>query len=187
MKYKKLEPRKDLSESCLPQISKQEYSAKKTIEGVVVQTVPAFSDESGTFVEIGRIASKGLLIDFPGFLPLQMNWSVLDGGFVKGAHLHMNQEDVWFVPPASRLLVGLKDLRKRSRTEGLVQRLILGAGRAHLLFIPRGVAHGCKALSQPAEIIYIVNQHFSPEPKACDEYRLPENIFGEHFWEYSPN
>lgn len=185
-KLKRLDPRKDLSKECLVDLSKQEYSTKKNIDGVLVKTLSVFADEGGAFVEIGRVAAGGAFVDFPGFTPLQMNWSVLDQGLVKGAHLHLNQEDVWFIPPTSRLMVGLKDMRKGSRTEGLVQKLILGAGRAHTLYIPRGVAHGCKGLSNPAEIIYIVNQHFSADPHACDEYRMPVSIFGEHFWDYSP-
>lgn len=186
MKLKRLH-RADLSKDSLSQLSKQEYTAKKSIEGVVVQTLSVFPDESGAFVEIGRTDSKGVFGGFPGFIPLQVSWSALHQGLVKGAHLHLNQEDVWFIPPNSRMMVGLKDMRRGSRTEGSVQKLILGAGRAHVVYIPRGVAHGCKALSNPAEIVYCVNQRFSPDPKTCDEYRLPSSIFGEKFWEYSPS
>lgn len=177
----------ELTETAQADLTKQEYSAREKIDGVVVTESPRFVDDGGTFVEIIRSGAKGILDGFPGFTPTQFNWSVLDRGKIKGAHLHLNQEDVWFVPPSSTILVGLKDCRKNSKTNDLVQRLVLGAGRAHLLYIPRGVAHGYKSLSEHAALFYFVNQHFTPDSKKSDEYRLPIDCFGQGFWEYTPN
>ncbi len=64
-------------------------------------------------------------------------------------------------------------------------RLILGAGKAQLLLIPRGVAHGCANIGAvPSTIVYYVNQQFNlADP---DERRLPWNILGEDFWQMTP-
>jgi dTDP-4-dehydrorhamnose 3,5-epimerase len=64
-------------------------------------------------------------------------------------------------------------------------RFVLGAGRARLLYTPRGVAHGCANIwNTPSTIIYFVNQQFNLE--APDERRLPYDLLGEDFWEITP-
>jgi dTDP-4-dehydrorhamnose 3,5-epimerase len=64
-------------------------------------------------------------------------------------------------------------------------RLVLGSGKARLLLIPRGVAHGVANLSsQPAAVIYFVNQAFNLERP--DEHRLPYDLLGEDFWSIRP-
>ncbi|MBI2426754.1 MAG: dTDP-4-dehydrorhamnose 3,5-epimerase family protein [Candidatus Kerfeldbacteria bacterium] len=178
---------KELTETANADLTKQDYSAREKVVGVVVSESKRFIDDGGEFVEIVRAEAKGALQGFAGFVPAQFSWSVLEKGRVKGVHLHMNQEDVWFVPPSSTLLIGLKDCRKDSKTHDVVQRLVLGAGRAHLLYIPRGVAHGYKALSEHSELFYFVNRHFSPDVKKSDEYRLPIDSFGQGFWDYTPS
>jgi dTDP-4-dehydrorhamnose 3,5-epimerase len=61
-------------------------------------------------------------------------------------------------------------------------RFVLGAGRAQALYIPRGVAHGLANIwTQPANMIYLVNQLFDPENP--DEHRLPWDVLGNDFWE----
>ena len=98
------------------------------------------------------------------------------------AHLHYNQEDVWFIMPYDRLLIGLFDARKDSPTYNQTMRFVMGAGRAQALYIPRGVAHGlANVWQQPANMIYFVNQCF--DAKDPDERRLPWDILGEDFWE----
>ena len=64
-------------------------------------------------------------------------------------------------------------------------RFALGAGKARLLFIPRGVAHGVANLSsRPASIIYFVNRAFDAENP--DEHRLPWDVIGAAFWSIQP-
>lgn len=165
------------------QLQKQSYVPKRKIIGVEIVDLKEFIDDGGSFVEIGRL-EKGLLKAFPEFEARQINYSCVLPGAIKATHIHKNQEDVWFVLPSSRILVGLQDLREGSKTEGVKMRFVLGAGKAQLLLIPRGVAHGLANLSSaPANMIYFVNQHFSADEKTCDEYRLPANFFGEDFWE----
>lgn len=165
------------------QLQKQSYTPKQKIVGVEVVDLKEFIDDGGSFVEIGRL-EKGLLKAFPKFEIKQINFSNVLPGAVKATHIHKNQEDVWFVLPSSRILVGLQDLREKSKMQGVKMRFVLGAGKAQLLLIPRGVAHGLANLSgSPANMIYFVNQHFSADEKVCDEYRLPPDFFGKGFWE----
>ena len=75
-------------------------------------------------------------------------------------------------------------MRAGSPTEGVSQRLTLGAGASRLVRIPPGVAHGVRNLgTATARLIYFVDQHFTTEPATCDEGRLPWDYLGADVWE----
>lgn len=161
--------------------STQDYSAKPRIEGVVVKELRRFVEDGGEFQELARLTDGGELPEFPGFKVRQINYSVMETGVVKAWHLHLTQEDVWFVPPGSKLVVGLLDCRDDSPTKGLTMRLVMGEGRSQLLYIPRGVAHGAANLSgRSGVVVYLVNQHFNANRP--DEQRLPWDAAGPDFW-----
>lgn len=163
-------------------ISVQDYTKKPTIDGVRLITLQSFVDDGGALAEIIRVDENGHLLQIPEFKVRQSTWSQMVPGTIKAFHLHYNQEDVWFIMPYDRLLIGLFDARENSPTYKATMRFVLGAGRAQLLYLPRGVAHG---LANPwqttANMIYFVNQHFDAENP--DEQRLPWNILGDDFWE----
>ena len=162
-------------------VSTQNYEKKPSIEGVEVSTLRLMLDDGGSFSELCRFSEHGALEALPHFTPRQTSYSEVLPGAIKAFHLHYNQEDVWFVPPRDRLLIGLIDTRQNSPSYEVTQRLVLGAGRAQLLYIPRGVAHGCANLENAtASIIYFVNQQFSLENP--DEHRLPWDLLGADFW-----
>lgn len=162
-------------------ISTQDYSKKPSIEGVKLVELKQFVDDSGSFNEVGRF-EKGIPKDFPDFELKQTSYSLMEPGAIKAFHLHLQQEDIWFVPPSDKLLVGLVDLRKNSASYKVSQRLILGGGKALLLYIPRGVAHGAANLSKKnAAIFYFVSKQFNAD--SPDEKRLPWDLLGKGFWE----
>ncbi len=164
-------------------LTRQSYAPKPRIAGVSLGEVPVLGSPDGLFAEIIRLDGERQVEGFPGFRPIQWNWSVLEPGAVKAWHLHLAQEDLWIIPPDSALLVGLVDLRRASPTASAIQRLSLGAGRCHRLLIPRGVAHGVANLGRrPQALLYAVNQFFSPDPAETDEWRLPWDRFGDSFW-----
>ncbi|MFH1712747.1 MAG: dTDP-4-dehydrorhamnose 3,5-epimerase family protein [Candidatus Jacksonbacteria bacterium] len=167
------------------QIHKQNYSPKPKIEGVKIIDLPYFIDDGGVFCEIARILSDtGIQEYFPDFKLRQINWSQIQPGLIKAGHLHKKQEDIWFVPPIDRVLVGLIDARKGSATVNVKMRFVLGAGKARLLYIPRGVIHGCaNPYSRPMTLIYLVNQYWTDDQKNTDEWRVDYQIFGKGFWE----
>lgn len=166
-------------------LTTQEYSRKTPIEGVRVLPLNLLTDDGGSFAELVRLDESGHLLAIPEFQVRQSSYSLVLPGAVKAFHLHYNQEDVWFVPPTDRLLVGLLDCRKGSPTCGSSMRLVLGGGKAQLVYIPRGVAHGGANIgAQNATILYFVNQHFSLDDP--DERRLPWDILGAEFWQMTP-
>jgi dTDP-4-dehydrorhamnose 3,5-epimerase len=163
--------------------AKQDYSARRKIEGVEIVELKRFNDDGGAMTELGRI-DGGLHKQLPGFEVRQVNYSVLEPLAIKAFHLHDRQTDVWYVPPSDKLLLVLADVRKGSPTEGLITRMVLGDGNSRLVRIPPGVAHGCRNLrpAAPSVIIYFVDVQFSVGAD-CDEGRLPWNHFGEALWE----
>jgi dTDP-4-dehydrorhamnose 3,5-epimerase len=163
----------------------QTYGARPHIEGITVTDLPVFSDEGGDFCEVTRFNPDGTLSLAPDYRPAQISYSLMEPGQIKAFHLHRCQDDLWFVPPAHRLLVGLLDVREGSPTYRCQLRLVLGVGKGRLLLIPRGVAHGVANLSNSrASIIYFTNAAFDPD--APDEHRLPHDLLGPDFWTIRP-
>ena len=175
----------DFAPDFRPHLTTQEYGGGDRIDGVQLLDLRLMTDDGGSFAELVRFDEEGRLEAIPDFQVRQSSYSLVLPGAVKAFHLHFGQEDVWFVPPTDRLLIGLIDARLGSPTSGQTMRFVLGAGRARLLYIPRGVGHGCANLgTEPATVLYYVNQQFDLQDP--DERRLPWDIAGADFWRMTP-
>lgn len=162
-------------------LTTQNYGKNQPIDGVTILPLSYYKDDSGEFVELGRL-KNGKLEKVPNFSVAQANVSVLLPGAVKAFHIHFDQSDVWYVSPHERLLVGLLDTRKDSPTKDQKARLVLGSGTANLLVIPPGVAHGAaNPWEKPVTMFYFTDRQF--EAGNPDEHRLPFDLFGKEFWE----
>lgn len=162
----------------------QDYTPAGRIDGVRIEELKVFTDDGGFFLEVGRLTEKGKFDWLPELDIKQMNYSEIQPGVIKAWHMHPDQNEVWFVPPTQRVLVGFYDARKGSDTEGKSMRFVLGAGRARLVYIPAGVAHGlANPYSSPAHMMYFVSEQFNPNPEEGQEYRLPWDVLGKDFWE----
>lgn len=171
----------DLQKELTEELTTQDYSKKPIIDGVKIVELKTFTGEDGYFLELARLTENSKIQDLNDFQVRQVSYSLIEPGGVKAWHIHLNQEDVWFAPPDSQLLVGLYDLRNDSPSKGAQMRLTLGNHKSLLLLIPRGVAHGCANISTlPTTMIYFTNQHF--DINKPDEFRLPWDNFGEAFW-----
>jgi dTDP-4-dehydrorhamnose 3,5-epimerase len=166
----------------------QEYGRKALIQGVYLVRTEFYPVEDGLFAELVRLDEEGR-VAIEGLPPLavrQINYSELEPGAVKAWHFHQKQDEIWYVPPLDGpVIVGLLDLREGSVDKSKSSRLNLGGGKAYLLYIPKGVAHGIANLGQErARLIYFVDNQFDPQHP--DEGRLPPG-FGvkEGFWEMS--
>src|SRR5208337_3322177 len=172
--------KEDVSPNLTNHLSLQEYEVSKSIDGVRLIEFNLHTDDGGDFYELARLKA-GLITGLEGFELRQINRSRFNPGLIKAFHLHMLQDEIWSVHPLDRLLVGLLDARKGSKTEGLQMRFVLGGGKCNALYIPRGVAHGGMVLdNKPVDVVYLVNENFSASDP--DEWRLPWNILGDEFW-----
>lgn len=184
---KRLKPlgKKDIIQEYRSLVEVQDYSEKKKIEGVEIYQLKNFVGEDGFLCEIVRLSKGGYLEAIKDFEVLQINYSEAFPGVIKAWHLHLSQEDLWYISPNQTVLVGLYDLRKDSPTAKISMRFVLGGGKSQLLYIPRGVAHGYANLTnQSISIIYLVNQKFNPD--SPDENRLPWDMLGKDFWKMTP-
>lgn len=160
----------------------QNYEKKPQIDGVVVKEIRNMVGEDGDFSEILRMDAKGEVEGFDGFKVAQVNRSKMLPGNIKAWHLHYKQDEIQTVNPEDHLVIGLWDLREDSKTKGLSVKYVFGGGKAQLVYIPKGVAHGYANVSKkPATVLYFVSEHFSLENP--DENRLPWDSLGKEFWE----
>ena len=184
MSLTKLTP-DDFGPDFAPHLTTQKYGGAKRIDGIQILDLRLMNDDGGSFAELVRFDDEGNLQAIPEFKVRQSSYSLVLPGAIKAFHLHYNQEDVWFVPPSDRLLIGLVDARKNSPTYQATMRFMMGGGKAQLLYIPRGVGHGGANIGTvPASILYYVNQRFDLSDP--DERRLPWDILGEDFWKIAP-
>lgn len=171
----------DVEEKIRPRVYRQEYGHKELIDGVKVVTLKHAVGEEGDFSELMRLDAKGESAEFPGFRLAQMNYSTQFPGSVKAWHMHLAQDEIWYVPEDAHLLVGLWDIRKDSKTRGMTNKIAMGGSSHRLLHIPRGVAHGAANVSKKQGIVmYFVTQQFDKENP--DEYRIPWDALGADFW-----
>lgn len=165
------------------ELTKQDYSAKPKIDGVQIIDLKVLRDDGGYFLELSRFTDH-VMQHFPDFNLQQLSLSEMDPGAIKAWHIHKQQDDIWFVPPSHRLLVALRDIREESTSKDATMRFVLGGGKAQLVFIPRGVAHGAANLwSTPSLMFYLVNQQFSSDSTTNDEFRLAWDEFGADIWQ----
>lgn len=166
----------------LKKTKREKYFVQQNIEGVRILPLNYIPTEDGFFLELLRLKRDNSLEIFPEFKVQQVSISSIEPGGIKAWHVHLLQDDIWFVLPSQRLLVGLQDTRETSRSKGNVMRLVLGANSSYLLYIPKGVAHGCSNNNLVAvNLIYLANRQFNKSNH--DEYRLPWDNLGKDFWD----
>ena len=173
----------EFSDDAKRAFSVQRYAPTPRIEGVEIVELRRHADDGGSMTELARLTT-GASAALAGFTLRQINYSEVAPGAVKAFHLHTRQTDVWFVPPSSRMLCVLIDVRAGSPTEGLRNRFMLGDGASRVVRIPPGVAHGCRNLgATTGQIVYFTDLHFSVDPDTCDEGRLPWDFAGGDIWD----
>lgn len=136
---------------------------KLEIEGVVLVKPKVFGDNRGFFIESykkSEFVQNGIDCEF-----IQDNHSKSTKGVLRGLHYQV-------APKAqAKLLRCIKgkildvavDLRKDSKTFGKWLKVELSEENHHMLFIPRGFAHGFLVLSDEAELIYKTDNEYSAE------------------------
>jgi dTDP-4-dehydrorhamnose 3,5-epimerase len=136
------------------------------IEGVVIKDLLTYSDERGYFREILRGNDE---IFREGFG--QFSHSLMYQGVTKAWHIHKIQIDWWYVV-SGVIKVALHDTRNTSSTYKETMEFLMGDyQQAKVLRVPPLVAHGCKCISGPANLLYITSKIYDPS----DEGRIPYN------------
>jgi dTDP-4-dehydrorhamnose 3,5-epimerase len=121
------------------------------IAGVYTVAMKTFGDSRGFFFESYRNTW------IPGAREMvQGNCSFSQAGVLRGLHYHMKQADLWSVPVGAVRAV-LYDFRTGSPTRGASQVVEMGEDNRVALYIPKGVAHGFRALRE-SYMTYLVDE-----------------------------
>ena len=136
---------------------------KLEIPEVILIEAKAFSDDRGFFMESYQeynFAENGINDKF-----IQDNFSHSTKGVLRGLHYQKNPKAQAKLVTALRgeiFDVGV-DIRKGSPTYGKWVGEILSEQNHRLLLVPEGFAHGFLVLSDEADVLYKVNEGYSPE------------------------
>lgn len=136
------------------------------IEGVAIKSLETHADDRGFFREIIRASDDFFREGFG-----QWSHSLMFDGIIKAWHLHRIQTDWWYVA-GGVLRVGLCDMRPDSSTFRRTMDFLMGDFQpARCVRIPPGVAHGCKTVQGPVNLLYVTSHVYNPE----DELRIPHD------------
>lgn len=136
---------------------------KLYIPEVMLVEAKSFQDARGFFMETFKdssFASNGIVTKF-----VQDNFSHSIKGVLRGLHYQKNPKAQAKMVTALRgeIFDVAVDIRKNSPTYGRWVGEILSEKNHKLLYIPEGFAHGFCVLSEEADVLYKVNQEYSPE------------------------
>ncbi|THF80848.1 dTDP-4-dehydrorhamnose 3,5-epimerase [Cohnella fermenti] len=134
------------------------------LPGALLIEPAVFGDNRGFFMEsynAGSFAENGIAMTF-----VQDNHSLsAEAGVLRGLHYQLN-------PKAQTKLVRvvagaiydvIVDIRRGSPTYGQWQGFILSASNKRQLLVPKGFAHGFCTLAPNTEVLYKVDELYSPE------------------------
>jgi dTDP-4-dehydrorhamnose 3,5-epimerase len=160
----------------------QQYGPAAAIEGVFSTPLKKHRDLEGSFMEYVRLSEGAVEGLARPFVIHQISLSHAQPGRINAFHVHPKevQDELWCVIAGS-LLVWLVDVREQSATCGRRQWAVLSGESPVLLHIPAGVAHGFKAGSEGALLLYAASTQFNPSDP--NEGRLPWDHFGAQLWE----
>ncbi|KXB03163.1 dTDP-4-dehydrorhamnose 3,5-epimerase [candidate division MSBL1 archaeon SCGC-AAA261G05] len=134
-----------------------------SIQDVILVKPQVFGDDRGYFMEtyVGEDFEKaGIKSSF-----IQDNHSRSKRGVLRGLHF---QKEPYAQAKLVRCLRGkiydvAVDLRESSDTFGEYVSTILSEENKHQLYVPRGFAHGFLVLNDEADVVYKVDNDYSPE------------------------
>ncbi|HMF91679.1 MAG TPA: dTDP-4-dehydrorhamnose 3,5-epimerase family protein [Candidatus Angelobacter sp.] len=146
------------------------------ISDVRVEPMALHTDDRGFFTELARLGATGIAGEMIAGVgkQIQISATLTYPGTIKAIHYHYHQTDLW-MPIAGMLQVFLYDMRRKSRTFGLINTLYIGLLRPWELLIPPGVGHGYKVLGpQPAQLVYVTDRYYNPEDEGRIAYDHPD-------------
>lgn len=135
---------------------------KTEIEGVVLFMPEPSRDERGFFTRTfdAAVASEAGLD--PAAL-VQDSQSRSHRGVLRGLHLRGGAGEGKLVRCAHGAIFDVVvDLRRGSATFGTWQGFRLDDADHHVLYVPRGCAHGWQALTEPADVCYRIDAEHDP-------------------------
>ena len=128
-----------------------------------------FMDHRGYFTEPSRRSDIQSLDFFEGIDFLQVNESFSKAGTVRGLHFQSppySQDKLVRVVQGSVLDV-VVDIRPNSTTYGEHFKIKLDSIQHHMMFVPKGMAHGFLSLEDDTIFTYKCTDYYHPETEGC--------------------
>lgn len=135
-------------------------------QGVRVRPLEPHEDDRGTFVELYR-GEWEMAVE-----PIQWNAVHSAAGVLRGVHVHPRHDD-YLTIVRGRAVVGLRDLREGSASDGAAACVELRAERPAAITIPHGVAHGFY-FAEPSTHVYAVSHYWDPADELGCRWDDPE-------------
>jgi dTDP-4-dehydrorhamnose 3,5-epimerase len=146
---------------------------KTDIPDVLIIKPKVFTDKRGFFLESYNkktFAEAGIDIEF-----VQDNHSKSSKGVLRGLHFQVNH-------PQGKLVRALQgevldvavDIRPDSPTLGKWVAVILNSEEMNQIWVPTGLAHGFRVLSDTAEIAYKTTDYYHPEDESGIRWNDPK-------------
>lgn len=135
------------------------------IETLLIET-QVFTDSRGYFIELYKksdFKKIGLKEDF-----VQDNLNYSKKGVLRGLHyqLNPNSQGKLVTCLVGEVMDVVVDIRQKSPNFGKWKSYILNDKNKHLLYVPKGFAHGFLTLSKDALFLYKCTNEYSPESEA---------------------
>lgn len=133
------------------------------LSGAYLIQLPLFSDDRGYFV---KTFQQHIFQQHDIEFELNESYfSLSKKAVIRGMHFQTppHQHDKIVYCPQGAILDVIIDLRKESATFGKYEAHVLSAENAKAYYIPKGFAHGFKALTEQAITYYLVGSEHSKE------------------------
>jgi dTDP-4-dehydrorhamnose 3,5-epimerase len=133
-----------------------------SLPGAFILEPRVFGDERGFFLESYNqraMAEVGITDTF-----VQDNHSCSARNVLRGLHYQVKHAQGKLVRVAEGEIIDVAvDLRRSSSTFGKWEAVTLSGENKHMLWIPRGFAHGFRVLSEKAHVLYKATDFYSPQ------------------------
>ena len=133
-----------------------------SLPGILLLEPRVFGDDRGFFLESYNqrtFAELGIPEPF-----VQDNHSYSERNVIRGLHYQIRQPQGKLVRAITGEILDIAlDLRRSSPTFGKWESFKLSGENKHILWIPRGFAHGFRVVSQTAHVLYKATDFYAPE------------------------
>ena len=133
-----------------------------TLPGLLLLEPRVFGDDRGFFLESYNQRTFAALGISEAFV--QDNHSFSAKNVIRGLHYQIRRPQAKLVRVITGEILDVAvDLRRSSPTFGKWESVTLSGENKHMLWIPRGFAHGFRVVSESAHVLYKTTDFYAPE------------------------
>jgi dTDP-4-dehydrorhamnose 3,5-epimerase len=144
-----------------------------SLSGVLLLEPRVFGDDRGFFLESYNertFADLGIRERF-----VQDNHSYSGRNVIRGLHYQVRQPQGKLVRVVTGAILDVAvDLRRSSATFGKWEAFTLSGDNKRMIWIPRGLAHGFRVVSETAHVLYKTTDFYAPEQERTVTWDDPQ-------------